>query len=64
MALRVLLADESNTIKKVMELSLQDFAVEVKAVNMGVDVLEVARNFKADIIFADVLLPKVSGYEV
>ena len=64
MALRVLLADESTTIKKVMQLALQDFAVEVKAVHVGVDVVAVARQFQPDIIFADVLLQKKNGYEV
>lgn len=64
MALRVLLADESTTIKKVMQLALQDFAVEVKSVHTGVDVAEVARAFIPDIIFADVLLQKKNGYEV
>lgn len=64
MALRVLLADESSTIKKVFQLALQDFAVEVRPVNVGVDVLPVAQSFKPDIIFADVLLQKRSGYEV
>ena len=64
MALRVLLADESTTIKKVMQLALQDFAVEVKAVHAGVDVIEVAKSFHPDIVFADVLLQKKNGYEV
>lgn len=64
MALRVLLADESTTIRKVMQLALQDFAVEVKSVHSGLDVLEVARQFVPDIIFADVLLQKRNGYEV
>jgi CheY-like chemotaxis protein len=64
MALRVLLADESTTIKKVMQLALQDFAVEVKTVHSGIDVVEVAKAFGPDIIFADVLLPKKSGYQV
>lgn len=64
MALRVLLADESSTIKKVMQLALQDFGVEVKAVPIGLDVVQVSRSFKPDIIFADVLLSKRNGYEV
>jgi CheY-like chemotaxis protein len=64
MVIRVLLADESTTIKKVMQLALQDFDVEVKAVLTGLDVLEVARIFKPDIIFADILLQKKNGYEV
>ncbi len=64
MALRVLLADNSDTIRKVMQLSLQDFAAEVKTVALGVDVREIARSFKPDIIFVDVLLQKKNGYEV
>jgi len=64
MSLRVLLADESSTIKKVMQLALQDFNVEVKAVPVGLDVLEVTRAFQPDLIFADVLLSKRNGYEV
>lgn len=64
MALRVLLADESSTIKKVIQLALQDFSVDVKTVHLGIDVLEVARQYKPQIIFADVLLQKKNGYEV
>ena len=64
MALRVLLADESSTIKKVFQLALQDFGVEVRPVNIGVDVASVAAAFKPDIIFADVLLQKKNGYDV
>ena len=64
MALRVLLADESSTIKKVFQLALQDFAVDVRPVNVGTDVVMVARDFQPDLIFVDVLLQKRSGYEV
>src|SRR5690606_23560162 len=64
MALRVLLADESTTIKKVILLALQDYGVEVKSVPVGLDVLSVAKTFKPDLIFADVLLSKKSGYDV
>ena len=64
MALRVLLADESTTIKKVVQLTLQDFDVDVRSVSVGLDVLSVTKTFKPDLIFADVLLAKRSGYEV
>ncbi len=64
MALRVLLADESPTIKKVIQLALQDYSVEVKAVPVGIDVMPIAKVFQPDIIFVDVLLVKKSGYEV
>lgn len=64
MALRVLLADESATIKKVFQLALQDYAVEVVTVNVGVDVAPVTEKIKPDVIFADVLLQKKNGYDV
>ena len=64
MALRVLLADESSTIKKVFQLALQDFAAEVKSVNVGLDVIDFAMEFQPDIIFADVILQKRNGYDV
>lgn len=63
MALRVLLADESVSIKKVMQLALQDFGVDVKSVSQGMDVVPVSKSFRPDIVFMDVLLSKKSGYE-
>ncbi len=64
MALRVLLADESSTIKRVFEISLKDLGLEIKTVQHGIDVIEVAESFQPDIIFADVLISKMNGYEV
>lgn len=64
MSLRVLLADESASIRKVFQLGLQDFGAEVKSVHNGLDVIEVAEQFQPDIIFADILLQKKNGYEV
>lgn len=64
MALRVLLADESTTIKRVIQLALQDYSVEVKSVPVGLDVLPVTKSYKPDVIFADILLPKRNGYDV
>lgn len=63
MSLRVLLADESDTIKKVFQLALQDMNVEIKTVQSGLDVANVAQNFLPQIIFADVLLQKKNGYD-
>lgn len=64
MALRVLLADESSTIKKAIQLVLSEYGVEVKTVPTGIDVLSVAQSFSPDIVVADVLLNKKNGYEV
>lgn len=64
MALRVLLADESSTIKKAIQMALSDLGVEVKSVPSGLDVLTVSRTYLPDLIFADILLTKKNGYEV
>lgn len=64
MALRVLLADESSTIKKVFQLALQDYAVDVRSVNVGTDVPEIVNSFQPDIVFVDVILQKMNGYDV
>lgn len=63
MALRVLLADESLNIKKNMQIALQDYGVEIKTLLSGEDVPAVAKTFKPDIIFLDVLLSKINGYD-
>src|ERR1700683_4204409 len=64
MALKVLLADDSAAIKKVVQLSLQDMGLELKNIGSGQEALEAAKQFKPDIAFIDVLLPQKSGYDV
>jgi len=64
MALKVLLADDSAAIKKVVQLSLQDLGLELKSISSGKEALDLARNFKPDIAFIDVMLPQKSGYDV
>ena len=63
MSLRVLLADESSSIKKAFELALQDYQVKVQTVHQGADVTELHESFQPDICFMDIMLPKVNGYD-
>ncbi len=63
MALRILLADESPSIRKAFELALQDYGVKIQIVHQGVDVKELSTSFSPDICFMDILLPKLNGYE-
>lgn len=63
MALRVLLADESLNVKKNMQLCLQDYGVEIKSLLSGEDVSTATKTFKPDIIFLDILLSKINGYD-
>ena len=63
MSLRLLLADESSSIKKAFELALQDYGVQIQTVHQGVDVKEIAERFQPDICFMDIMLPKLNGYD-
>ncbi len=64
MALRVLLADESSTIRKAIQMVLSDYGIEIKSVPSGLDVQSVAESFQPELVLADVLLSKKNGYEV
>ncbi len=64
MSLRVLLADESPSIKKAFSIALQDYGVKIQTVHNSIDVQEIYQNFQPDICFMDVLLPKLNGYDV
>lgn len=64
MSLRILLADESTSIKKAFQLALSDLGADIKSVPSGLDVLTVAIDYQPTVIFADILLTKKSGYEI
>lgn len=64
MARKLLLADDSITIQKVVELVLADEGFEIKAVNNGEEALAAAATFKPDIVLADIEMPKMNGYQL
>jgi len=64
MAYKLLLADDSITIQKVVELTLTEEGFAVTAVGDGAAALEAARRIMPDIVLADVFMPKMDGYEL
>lgn len=64
MAIKLLLADDSITIHKVVSLTFADEEVQIQAVTNGNMALEKARADKPDIVLADVFMPGRNGYEV
>lgn len=64
MAYKLLLADDSITIQKVVELTLSEEGFDVTAVGDGVAAFEAAGKIKPDIILADVFMPRMDGYEL
>lgn len=61
---KILLADDSITIQKVVELSFVDEGAEVVCVNNGREAIERLQDFQPDIVLADVFMPQVNGYEL
>jgi CheY-like chemotaxis protein len=61
---KLLLADDSITIQKVVDLTFADEGVSVLCVNNGRDAIDRIEEFAPDIVLADVFMPQMNGYEV
>ncbi|HYN24324.1 MAG TPA: response regulator, partial [Pyrinomonadaceae bacterium] len=61
---KLLLADDSITIQKVVALTFADEGVEVVTVSDGHKAIEQLQGITPDIVLADVFMPEVNGYEV
>jgi CheY-like chemotaxis protein len=64
MAHKLLLADDSVTIQRVIELTFADEDIEVIAVGDGQQAIERIRSDRPDIVLADVGMPERDGFEV
>ncbi|HVR44946.1 MAG TPA: response regulator [Thermoanaerobaculia bacterium] len=64
MAKKILLADDSITIQKVVELTFSDGDFEVVAVNNGSKAIQKMQESRPDIILSDIIMPEKNGYEV
>lgn len=64
MAKTILVADDSLTIQKVVELTFSDGDYDLTIVNNGVEAIEALGRFRPDIVIADVVMPGKNGYEV
>ena len=59
---KLLLADDSIAIQKVIDLTFTDEGMEVATVGDGQDALEKLNQFKPDVVLADVFMPGIDGY--
>jgi len=62
--MKVLLADDSITIQKVVELILTEQGFEVKTVNNGQEALITMLSYTPDIVLADAEMPVLNGYQL
>lgn len=61
---KLLLADDSITIQKVVDLTFTDEGVNVLCASNGREAIAALEWFAPDIILADVFMPEMTGYEV
>ena len=61
---KLLLADDSVTIQRVIELTFADEDMQVVAVGDGQQAIERVQTGSPDIVLADVGMPERDGYEV
>lgn len=64
MAKRVLVVDDEKLIVKGIRFSLEQDGMEVDCAYDGEEALEAAKKKEYDVILLDVMLPKLSGFEV
>ena len=61
---KLLLADDSATIQKVIDLTFADEGVQVVSVSNGQDAIDRLPEINPDVVLADVFMPAPNGYEV
>ena len=64
MSKKLLLADDSVVIQKLVALSLTNESIEIISTDNGDDALSMARELRPDLVLADVVMPGLNGYEV
>jgi twitching motility two-component system response regulator PilG len=62
-AARVLVIDDSNTIRRSAEIFLKQGGHEVVLAVDGFDALAKLSDFQPDVVFCDILMPRLDGYQ-
>jgi twitching motility two-component system response regulator PilG len=60
---RVLVIDDSNTIRRSAEIFLKQGGHEVMLAEDGFDALAKVHDYQPDLIFCDILMPRLDGYQ-
>ncbi|TWT54057.1 Response regulator PleD [Rubripirellula amarantea] len=61
---RILIADDNEANRELLEAYLSNVDCETEISVDGVDTLEKVAKFKPDLVLLDVMMPKLSGFEV
>lgn len=61
---KVLLVEDDNNLREIYEARLQAEGYEIKSAADGEAALVIAKDFKPELIISDVMMPKISGFEM
>ncbi len=61
---RILIADDNAANRELLEAYLAGFDCDIEIAVDGQDTLDKVRSFKPDLVLLDVMMPKLSGFEV
>jgi twitching motility two-component system response regulator PilG len=61
--LKVMVIDDSNTIRRSAEIFLKQGGHSVLLAEDGFDALAKLSDFKPDLVFCDILMPRLDGYQ-
>jgi twitching motility two-component system response regulator PilG len=62
-ATKVLVIDDSNTIRRSAEIFLKQGGHEVVLAEDGFDALSKLSDYQPDLVFCDILMPRLDGYQ-
>lgn len=62
-SVKVLVIDDSNTIRRSAEIFLKQGGYEVLLAEDGFDALSKVNDHQPDLIFCDILMPRLDGYQ-
>jgi two-component system, chemotaxis family, CheB/CheR fusion protein len=62
--LRIIVADDFDATAEILAKLLRRWGHEVRTATTGSDAVEAAENFQPQVMFVDILMPNLDGYEV
>jgi DNA-binding response OmpR family regulator len=64
MSQTILVADDSPTIRKIVELTFSESEIRVETAGTGREAMDRLRSVSPDLVLADVVMPDMSGYDL
>lgn len=61
---KILLVEDNSTLADIFKYFLEDHGFDIKTAADGEEGLEKAKRFQPELVFLDVMLPKMSGFDV